>query len=544
MPFLDFNLSDVGKSNVAYTDEEASHIRHARLHAQGKLIGLNAEIAALELRLQELEGQRQRVKQDITHYDVALVPHKMLPEEILRWIFILCADEIIFVESYYQFMEKLRSTSSSFSSPSSSSSSFRIEDEDDEDNVTIEKLNDKAKEWIKRAKNPQFALINVCRAWRRVAVATPELWAVYVCEIDLFTMQVTKWIFGLTHTLKSLALHLHYSNLTDSLIFPLFTRHRYKKLELYLDSTRVPQLKLIPLNAVSELQELGLDISTGFMDGVVITSLQLTSHRFPLVSELKLTTSCDPPIHITLPYQRLRHLDLSEFPLYLLQCLNILRKSPLLEDVKFYVQHSDHLALVTEKCINTSLQELQVRFINGAESQRMFHCSRFPNLTKLVISAVSDLHWTAETYPLLNHHFNFRRLQTFELGETTSVVDANLLLQQGPFLQSLKLPPKTKLSNETMNGLSTGQLGPRLHTLTACVDLDMEKVFSMVESRWKNSLSPTGDHYGDGTRPTPLRVVCLFSKNRDEMPEKFVRRQRKLEKLGVYVGACDPDDWY
>ncbi|PFH52145.1 hypothetical protein AMATHDRAFT_84681 [Amanita thiersii Skay4041] len=540
---LDFNLSEVGHSNVAHTNEESNLICRARLDAQERLVGLNAEIAASQLRLQELEAQRQKIERDIARYDVALAPHKMLPEDVLRWIFTLCADEEIYVEPFRCLKEE--------------TSSFEIDDDDDDDNddddddddegsTSRENLVNKAREWVDKAEQPQFVLLKVCRAWRQVAAATPELWSsVQVHTIDVLTLLVAKWIFGFSDTLKSLSLYLSRLNLTDGPTFPLFTHHRYKKLELYLHSTIVPQVALIPREAVSELKELCLRIGTEYMHGPGLESLHLCSHQFPLVSKLELEMTCDPPLHITLPYGQLRHLDLSDFPLQLLQCLDILHQSPCLEDAEFkiYPSNTHNILPEMQEYINTSLRKLYIRFIDGAESLKMCRLLRLHNLTKLTISAGYPLHWTAETYHLLNQNFNFSKLETLELGETRNPIDVGLLLQKAHSLESLELPETVVFSVETMNGLSTGQLGPRLHRLTACVDLDKEMVLSMVESRWKYSVAPTGECSANGARPTPLRVVWLFRDDDIDMPENIMKRQRELEQLGIHVTAWDWDEW-
>lgn len=77
-------LSTVGRSNELYSAEEEALIRHALITAE------RARIAA--------EQQLVKLREQVARYNIALAPHKKLPEDVLRHIFNLsCQDETLYL---------------------------------------------------------------------------------------------------------------------------------------------------------------------------------------------------------------------------------------------------------------------------------------------------------------------------------------------------------------------------------------------------------------------------------------------------------------
>ncbi|PFH45544.1 hypothetical protein AMATHDRAFT_88766 [Amanita thiersii Skay4041] len=509
-----FSLADVGKSNAAYTNPEAILIRHARSEAQERLHEIQSSFQELD---PAWEAQSKQIQQEINNYNIALAPHKRLPVELLSSIFILCAHECIDI-----------------------SPPWRKGQEDD--NGSMEWLVDKANRYINTADETQFTLLRICKVWRQVAVSTSELWdSVRLSELDPVSFLIVNYLYSLNRTPKSLTLHVSCSDLTGDRARQLFTRYQYNYLGIYTEQYQSPLLWFIPYEVLSHLQELNLIVNDElFMknDGS-LGPFRLSNHQLPLLSSLGINGCGSSPTQVSLCCEKLRNLDFRSFEMPLHLSMDILHTNPLLEDVSFSIipPKQDHVFSVMQEYINTSLTSLEVEFIDTDGSLEMFHRLRLPNLRKLIIRTTNKLYWITEIYPVLNRNFNFGELRILRLGTVENPIDVGLLLQNAPSLMSLIIAWGAVFTDQTMDGLATGRLGPKLRMLCADGDLDKDKVFSMVETRWKNSCQCILNdiHDADNTHPTPLQLVQLYCYTSAPLPEKLRRKQVDLEKLGVHV---------
>ena len=82
---MTINLSEVGKTNETYSDGDSKIIQRALFSVEKRLCDLQNHAT------ENTRGQIWALINEIHRYKVALAPHKKLSEDLLRYIFILCA---------------------------------------------------------------------------------------------------------------------------------------------------------------------------------------------------------------------------------------------------------------------------------------------------------------------------------------------------------------------------------------------------------------------------------------------------------------------
>ncbi|KAF8309538.1 hypothetical protein F5887DRAFT_1294313 [Amanita rubescens] len=119
------DLADVGQNNRLHVQNEANIIRRLIIQKREALESIERELVSAQL-LEEKEA----IKEDLIRFEIALSPHKLLPNEILGEIFILLALDYGPVELP----------------------------------IPTNQI------------PPQLVLFHVCSRWRTVALCIPELW--------------------------------------------------------------------------------------------------------------------------------------------------------------------------------------------------------------------------------------------------------------------------------------------------------------------------------------------------------------------------------
>ncbi|KAM6502948.1 hypothetical protein JOM56_002925 [Amanita muscaria] len=142
--------------------------------------------------------------------------------------------------------------------------------------------------------------------------------------------------------------------------------------------------------------------------------------------------------------------------------------------------------------------------------------------------------WSTTAFQSLAHRSNyFSHLKAFNLVYPTSDVDAGALLEAMPSLESMYLccnmSNKAVFDHNTLNGLATGSLAPRLHTIIVGNISNAELFVDMVESRTKNAqMSSNGVQ-------APLTEVMFYALDQGYNDGKGSSRLYELRLRGVEI---------
>ena len=85
---MTIDLSEVGKTNEIYSDEDSKIIQRTLFEAEKRLCDLQNHAT------ENTDNQIPALINEIHRYKVALAPHKKLSEDLLRNIFITCVGNI------------------------------------------------------------------------------------------------------------------------------------------------------------------------------------------------------------------------------------------------------------------------------------------------------------------------------------------------------------------------------------------------------------------------------------------------------------------
>ncbi|PFH45473.1 hypothetical protein AMATHDRAFT_51640 [Amanita thiersii Skay4041] len=360
-----------------------------------------------------------------------------------------------------------------------------------------------------------YILAQVCSEWRRIALSTTKLWTdmgIAYISSHVATIPGSKlWLSHAANFFMSVSTSCiqsnnpTFENIMETFVIP----HRLKKLKLYVMPAQLQWLlSQLSDNLVSELQELHLFL--GSHNGRGEHCVVALRHRFPCLKSL-IIKGCHWPFEfLDLPsWKYLRYLDLNiSLPFSIIsqglrECISLehcdldISKDDLggqlIEDV--YLPHLSHLTLQTTGW-DVNLGPLLQSFI-------------LPRLRELHIrrgwaGSNALVYWDHDAYSLMAHRSNFCRLHMIHICHTYNTISLDRLLEDTPTLRHVNLDGKSTLSENAASRLSNGQLGPKLEYILAykCTT----NICQMLEAIEERSNAITG---GMAKAITPFKYVII-----------------------------------
>ncbi|KAF8335593.1 hypothetical protein F5887DRAFT_609835 [Amanita rubescens] len=446
------DLANVGRTNWIHEQDEANIIR--RLIIQKREALENIERLSAQL-LEEKEA----IKEDLIRFEIALSPHKLLPNETLCEIFTLVALDHGPVE-------------------------FPI---------------------LPNKPPPQLVLSHVCSRWRTVALCIPELWNNTVTRapnpacryrevLDTFNraMQLNRqWILRAGGIPVALSLQLRQE--CDGVLQRTLSPIKLKKLHLSLvGGYQVTELCRLPDTAFPNLEELGLTLELRYYYDCNFNKPFFTRLRSLTFSAVHATGYLNDLAGfldaIFLPWHQLERFGF----LFSLDCFrlpiitNLLRQMPNLRQLVCVINAYGTGPLPTFSIPNLQHLTLEIYGFPNNRCSEVIRSFSFPALTRLTLDSCSWGSWTPRTLEVIKEQYNLERLQEYVLvirGNKPDELSASSILRNAPMLRSLQLPECATMDAEAIAGLSNGTLGRFLRKLRITSVSDPTEIIKMAEKR-------------------------------------------------------------
>ncbi|KAF8626805.1 hypothetical protein AX17_006462 [Amanita inopinata Kibby_2008] len=492
---------DISKINhEIYTDEKTQAIQQSYLNATKSLEEARATV-------DELQKKQEMLLCDIKYFKAALAPHKRLPNDILREIFILCA------QAYGPVTFPLGSNRNC---------------------------------WI-----PQLILPHVCSPWRRVALSAGAFWS----YINVFQLRSQKtrdiceiWFqrAGRSHVMLQNNAAGDTSPNLDTLFRKMFPSIRITRFYLRISVAQLVELSDLPDDALPYLEELKLSMAfhSPYSGPLLLPSFV----RHTCLFQCAWYNGNNTLVYkLALPWDKIRYLDLYHARLSTLQCFGLLSQMTSLEQCRLDITW-DKDENVTGERSEITLPRLKILILSACEEVlvAMTHVILAPELKKLSLRTI--LRRGAETIAMLKTRWNFCRLEEVELSESGGDIPIDILLKSGISLCRVVLPrEEDALEPDIVAGLATGCLGRYLEAIEVPRQCRADAILSMVEQRQKNS---EDEDVNGGRRIAPLKYVNFWSQDNYTTHSE---RIATLKKSGVEVvmnghpfaarETDDGDDW-
>ncbi|KAF8632796.1 hypothetical protein AX17_004758 [Amanita inopinata Kibby_2008] len=489
---------DYSKVNYeTYSDEKRQKIQQSVLDAR-------KDLQDTQLTIEAMRKRQRMLFHDLKHYTAALAPHKQLPNDVLREIFIWCA-----------------------------CAGGRT------DIHQIRKL------------APQLVLSHVCSPWRQVALSTGELWS-----------NVSVW---LTSSSKVKTLDIAEIWLKRAGNFPVYL-HLDVSSKYEVDCTTVfkklcsnAQIACFDsdllINKLNELSALPDDLLQRVKEVRLTTNLFSAAKPPRLPSFIRHTRflSCESPVSTSLnvsefplPWDQIRYLDLGDLDMSMSQYFGFLRHMVSLEECRLppIELQGDNLAADQQNVF--TLPQLKTLILclvsNEGDSaagalNKFIHTVTTPRLRKLALQG--DVILDAEAATILAAQLNIHQLEELELHELwSSDILVNTLLRNAPSLRRITFLPNQELNQETISQLATGRLGSCLESVEFPRCRNAKEIINMVKSRQQNAKTVKKSHGSarnactSESRVSPFKEVWLSS---SESHKKWAKRIATLNGMGVEI---------
>ncbi|KAF8623388.1 hypothetical protein AX17_007426 [Amanita inopinata Kibby_2008] len=510
------DLSSVGRTNCTYSGEEAQIILKALSDAQRRLYHLDVNFTKRAV----CSEKRRGLLDDIDRYNVALAPHKKLPEDILRYIFTLC----------------------SFDTPMRFPSESKISQQ--------------------AHKAPQLVLSHMCTAWRRVTLDMPQLWNnVHVSitrrntGVDIIH-HAREWLTRSKGVLIYMEIYVeleranqltHAARIFSELIVP----HRFRKLHVHIndvwgmwsrtlwDSVTLAEA----IVALEHVEDLRLNYRGSHWSREVEAVPVCLPVSFPHLRSLQLDIGhWVSRYDVGIPWHSLTDLDMFMYPLPASWCLSILRQCTSLRATRLCVTERG-----TESGSETDdvhLPNLAVLFLNLLYFEKPANDFLRPLVTPKLISLWL---WPGEntwdtTDRFIAKRLNFANLLVLivtsigdmDLTKRTSPLHSGDLLAAAPSLNEITLPTEATLDEESLTKLSNGQLGPRLQKIVfgGFYTRNAQRLLEMVEARNKYACESALEGVEENQGILPFKYIELPTQE----SEAFLTRAQSIKsRYGVDV---------
>ncbi|KAF8635354.1 hypothetical protein AX17_003938 [Amanita inopinata Kibby_2008] len=459
-----------------YSEKEKHKIQKSAVNVEKDLEVVNAT-------MDQLHEQQQTLSRNLTYYKAAVAPHKRLPDDVLREIFIACA--------------RSRGTVQ-----------FPL--------------------CVNGRHIPQLTLSHVCSTWRRVALSTGELWGnvniTYPWNKNTWDA-IETWFRRAGRSPVTLELSTLYSDPTAD-FQKLFSCARITHLNLMITIGQLVKLSVLPDDVLPDVEVIRLRLAVDVIPPLrrLPSFLRLTQffHCYSLRSDIR---------GLTLPWSQMRYFDIHMSTISVIQCLDLLRQMVSLEACRVHINEDDIAFLTALYCPRITLHNLQIFIIYACAPvfERIALSITAPQLKKLSLDG--SLSFRPEIVPVIAAHLNLAQLEVLDLEEARDDAEnsADVWLREAPSLRSVKFPSNVTLDKGTMSKLGKGRIGRCLEKMEVPYVSSVKGVLDMAESRLKNSKT----EHCDGFQKVPLiKRIGTFICSK---PERFAKRIDRLRASGVDI---------
>ncbi|KIL59629.1 hypothetical protein M378DRAFT_169018 [Amanita muscaria Koide BX008] len=367
---------------------------------------------------------------------------------------------------------------------------------------------------------PQLSVSQVCPSWRDIALRTRQLWDnISIPDLTEANLSIAKEYLSragdapISMKIELLESAPHYLALTNFL-------SSYRLRSLWLCSNIQPLFLLrLPQRSVASLEFLAV-----FTSDFEEASLDLNDIRYPKLGVVYVWGT----IKISGFNNSLRKFHALSIPMTVIESWDLLDRFPSLEEAELTLQFDGSRSPVSRPQIH--LQRLRILALYS-KSETFFStfikALSLPVLEELRLR--SRVAWPATAFQSLAHRSNyFPHLREFHLADSTSIINAGILLTSMPWLKSISLCPcyniiKVRFDDLVLNGLASGSLTPRLQSLRVGPILNKGCFLDMVESRMRHAQMST-----NGVPAPFTEVVFLATFDDDDSNRLLDMRERGI----------------
>ncbi len=345
--------------------------------------------------------------------------------------------------------------------------------------------------------SPILLLVQVCSRWRQLLLHAPMFWDNVTTSSDPSHLSLASlWL----SRAGSLPRSLYITRCGATSFQSLIARFPFSRIDLTIrDDAEKLDLSEIPIESLLPLKRLSLRDSNSDSP-----QLSLGHHSFPNLSALRIWHYFDSfSALVTSKTIEELHIIATSIPISL--CLEILRSATKLRELNLTVDDTETVGPIQD-VVAPNLTDVELFFecYPRYNAEPLVSALTAPNLKKLMIRT-STFHnppsFTCDVSSFLPKAGQSRipELEYLHIAKTTHSIDIGILLRSIPSLRTLFLGSKTILDEDTMRGLASGEIGPRLRNMylhDECIPFDFERILMMIESRRGLDIGIGNDSWG------------------------------------------------
>ena len=238
----------------------------------------------------------------------------------------------------------------------------------------------------------------------------------------------------------------------------------------------------------------------------------------------------------TLPWSQLRHLSIEDASSSASTLMNVLSSCSVLEEL-WIILCPDPVPCDTPASFITlpNLEQLTLYFLIGSNPEIFFRSLIMPHIKWLDISMMGFrtemLGCTSLHFANMAQRSGMSRIQGLRLSKGVEPYRLVDLLKYTPSLSHLDVNGDVVSDSQTLEDMSTGQLGPNMKSLFL-PELEDSRFFEMVWTRFQNA---TGDKTFSVTPIKSITISAAVLDNTEVDVEGWVN---ELRDLGIYC-SCE-----
>ncbi|KAF8345527.1 hypothetical protein F5887DRAFT_1158755, partial [Amanita rubescens] len=329
--------------------------------------------------------------------------------------------------------------------------------------------------------NTVLLLVQVCSRWRQFLLHAPMFWDEVITSGNPSQLSLASlWLSRAGSLPRSLNITVRGS---ATPIQSLIARFPFSSISLIIrgDAEKL-EFSEIPIESLFPLKILLLENRKSNSP-----QLSLGDHSFPNLSVVEIHRYFDP-FSALVTSKTIEALRI-DMPVPISVCSEILRSATNLQKLDLVVDDAERATSIQD-VVAPNLTDIILYFQDGYGSGSLISALTAPNLKELRMLTTETLRiiLTCDASSFLPKAGQSRmpKLETLSIAKTTCLIDIGILLRSIPSLHTLGLGSKTILDEDTMQGLASGELGPRLQRMylrDECIPLDPERILTMIESR-------------------------------------------------------------
>ncbi|KIL63990.1 hypothetical protein M378DRAFT_11744 [Amanita muscaria Koide BX008] len=386
-------------------------------------------------------------------------------------------------------------------------------------------------------KYPQLSVSHVCSSWRDIALLTPQLWDnIRIADLTEANLSTAREYLSRAKSLPvSIKITSQTAELTgedwSSQVTDFLSSYRIRTLDLMVIAD-MPRFHLVPV-ALDHLSQRSV---------AALESLRISRHSDRGEAQIDLNDTRYPKpavVRIWGAYSSLRVFDGRMSSMTVIETWDLLSCCPSLEEARLLITPVNG-SWRPVSIPQIHLQRLRILDLDSLSDSELYPFSTFIDALSLPVLEELRLDekavaWSATAFRSFAHRSNhFPRLRQFYMADSTSIVDAGILLALMPWLKSIYLCPrattnKVIFDDLALDGLANGSLTPQLQSLRVGYISNTGSFLNMVGSRTKNAQVSS-----NGVPALFTKVMfSTFGYGYDNLLEYMQQRGIPVERLNI-----------